>query len=78
MTIHKSQGSEFNRVLMLLPDHDTAVITRELVYTGITRAKSDIAVWGTKEVFINAITKTIDRKSGLMDALWSPRHACEQ
>jgi exodeoxyribonuclease V alpha subunit len=70
MTIHKSQGSEFDRVLMLLPDHDTAVLTRELIYTGITRAKKDVIVWGTRELFVNATARTIGRASGLMDALW--------
>jgi exodeoxyribonuclease V alpha subunit len=39
MTVHKSQGSEFEHVALLLPERDSRVLTRELVYTGITRAK---------------------------------------
>jgi exodeoxyribonuclease V alpha subunit len=70
MTIHKSQGSEFNRVLMLLPDHDSLALTRELIYTGITRAKREVAVWGDEEVFVTAVSRRINRKSGLREALW--------
>jgi len=70
MTVHKSQGSEFNRVLLLLPDSDSQVLTRELIYTGITRAKANVEIWGTEEVFLTAVSRRIDRKSGLRDALW--------
>lgn len=70
MTVHKSQGSEFKRVLMLLPDQNSEVLTRELIYTGITRAKSDVAVWGDRETFVAAVSRRIDRKSGLNDAFW--------
>ena len=44
MTIHKSQGSEFNNVLMIFPTEDSPVLTRELIYTGITRAKQHITI----------------------------------
>jgi len=70
MTIHKSQGSEFDRVLMLLPGHDSEFLTRELIYTGITRAKNEVEIWSDKEVFITAVSRRIDRKSGLREALW--------
>lgn len=70
MTVHKSQGSEFGRVLMLLPDHDSAVLARELIYTGITRAKNEVEVWANEDVFAAAVSRKIDRKSGLDDALW--------
>jgi exodeoxyribonuclease V alpha subunit len=71
MTIHKSQGSEFDRVLILLPGHDSEVLTRELIYTGITRAKSEAEIWGDEEIFVAAVARRIDRKSGLKEALWS-------
>jgi exodeoxyribonuclease V alpha subunit len=71
MTIHKSQGSEFDRVLMLLPDHDSEVLTRELIYTGITRAKNEVEIWGDEEVFVAAVSRRIGRKSGLREALWN-------
>ncbi len=70
MTVHKSQGSEFGRVLLLLPDSDLELLARELIYTGITRAKSAVAVWGDKEVFVAAVARRIERKSGLRAALW--------
>ncbi len=70
MTVHKSQGSEFDRILMLLPNRDTAILTRELLYTGITRAKTAVEIWGNEKMLTNSISRTIDRKSGLRDALW--------
>ena len=70
MTIHKSQGSEFERILLLLPMHDSEVLTRALVYTGITRAKTDVEIWGNREVFLTAAARRVGRTSGLGDALW--------
>ncbi len=70
MTVHKSQGSEFDMVLMLLPGHDSEALTRELIYTGMTRGKSAVEVWGSEEVFGAAVSRRIQRKSGLRDALW--------
>jgi exodeoxyribonuclease V alpha subunit len=71
MTIHKSQGSEFDRVHLLLPGNDAAVLTRELIYTGITRAKNKVDIWGNEGIFVTAASRRIDRKSGLREALWS-------
>lgn len=70
MTIHKSQGSEFERVLMLLPAHDVDLVTRELIYTGITRARSRVEIWGRDALFEAAVARKIERKSGLREALW--------
>jgi exodeoxyribonuclease V alpha subunit len=70
MTVHKSQGSEFGRVLLLLPDRDVPLLTRELVYTGITRAKRHVEIWATETVFRTAVSRRIERRSGLRDALW--------
>lgn len=70
MTIHKSQGSEFERVLMVLPDRDTPVLTRELIYTGVTRAIQEVEVWFTDAVLLKAVSQTVKRNSGLRDALW--------
>ncbi|MBK8001652.1 MAG: exodeoxyribonuclease V subunit alpha [Verrucomicrobia bacterium] len=71
MTIHKSQGSEFERVLMILPDRDAPVLTRELIYTGITRAIQEVEVWFTEAVLMKSVLQTVKRNSGLRDALWS-------
>ena len=70
MTVHKSQGSEFNEILLILPNQDYPVLTRELLYTGITRAKNHISIWGREEIIKITILRKIDRNSGLKDALW--------
>jgi exodeoxyribonuclease V alpha subunit len=70
MTVHKSQGSEFEDVLLLLPDRPSAVLTRELVYTGITRARRRVEVWGRDEVFRGAVSRRTERVSGLREGLW--------
>ena len=49
MTVHKSQGSEFERVLLVLPGEDSPVLTRELVYTGLTRASKEVELWSDQE-----------------------------
>jgi exodeoxyribonuclease V alpha subunit len=72
MTVHKSQGSEFDRVLFILPDVDTPVLTRELIYTGLTRARSEVELWWNEAVFIKAVTRRAERNSGLRDLLTSP------
>jgi len=69
MTVHKSQGSEFENILLLLPETQNPILTRELIYTGITRAKKKIEIWGNKEVFCKGVSKRIERFSGLHDAL---------
>jgi exodeoxyribonuclease V alpha subunit len=70
MTVHKSQGSEFGHVLMVLPDEDRAVLTRELVYTGITRARLAFTlVAADAAVLERAIGRRTRRFSGLADRL---------
>jgi exodeoxyribonuclease V alpha subunit len=75
MTVHKSQGSEFERVLMILPSEDSAILTRELVYTGLTRAGKHVELWIAEKPFETVIQRKISRRSGLRDALWRPPHA---
>ena len=70
LTVHKSQGSEFDRVLLILPDRDSPVLTRELLYTGLTRARESVQVWGQEKVFQDAVSRRTIRMSGLRDALW--------
>ncbi|MFC1488630.1 exodeoxyribonuclease V subunit alpha [Thermodesulfobacteriota bacterium] len=70
MTVHKSQGSEFEHALFVLPARDYPVLTRELLYTGITRAKKSVSILGTEAVLSTSISKRIERTSGLRDALW--------
>ncbi|MCF8146398.1 MAG: exodeoxyribonuclease V subunit alpha [Deltaproteobacteria bacterium] len=66
MTVHKSQGSEFDDVLLVLPQDDThRLLTREIVYTGVTRARKRIIIHGTESVLKNALKQKIERQSGL-------------
>ena len=69
MTVHKSQGSEFERVLLLLPQNDSPLLTRELLYTGLTRARRGVEIWATEPVLRAAIGRQVVRVSGLRDAL---------
>jgi len=69
MTIHKSQGSEFDHVVISMPSQWSALLTKELVYTGITRAKKTVDVFSSAQVLQQAmLTKTV-RNSGLARAL---------
>jgi len=70
MTVHKSQGSEFDGVLLMLPDRDVPVLTRELIYTGITRAMNNLDIWMDRDVFAAAVARRTERASGLRDLLW--------
>lgn len=69
-TVHKSQGSEFNSVVLILPDDSaSAVLSRELVYTAITRAKEKFVMQATAEVFTCAVDTLTKRHSGLAERL---------
>ena len=70
MTVHKSQGSEFDELLLILPDRDAPVLTRELIYTAITRARHKVTIWGPEEILRAAISRRTERASGLRDELW--------
>jgi exodeoxyribonuclease V alpha subunit len=70
MTVHKSQGSEFDEVLFVLPDRDFPILTRELIYTALTRARKKITIWGNRSIITKAIARQVERTSGLRDALW--------
>jgi exodeoxyribonuclease V alpha subunit len=74
MTVHKSQGSEFDKVVLILPDKDVPVLTRELVYTGITRGIRRVEIRADKTVLKQAVEKRIERASGLKDAIWDETH----
>jgi exodeoxyribonuclease V alpha subunit len=70
LTVHKCQGSEFNRVLLILPDRDSPLLTRELLYTAITRGREKVEIWGRKSIFVSGVKRQIKRTSGLAKALW--------
>lgn len=65
LTVHKSQGSEYDHVLIILPDDkDNPLLTRELLYTALTRSKKSVVIYGTKEVLEKNIQKKIIRQWG--------------
>lgn len=70
LTVHKSQGSEFDSVLLILPIVSSPVLTRELLYTAVTRAKKKVEIWGTAQVLKSCIGSRIVRSSGLREKLW--------
>jgi exodeoxyribonuclease V alpha subunit len=66
MTVHKSQGSEFSHVLLVLPAQESPVLTRELVYTGLTRARQRLTLWAPQPgVLFNACKRQVIRSGGL-------------
>ncbi len=68
MTIHKSQGSEFNEVMVILPDStDIPILTRELLYTAVTRAKSNVFIQASEEVILQSAKAFVKRSSGIKD-----------
>ncbi len=71
-TIHKAQGSEFDEVAIVLPDQDVPILTRELLYTGVSRARSSVVIFGSMDLLRIAIARKEERHSGLADLLPSP------
>ena len=69
MTAHKSQGSEFDDVTLILPNRDSPILTRELLYTGATRAMKRISIWGFSPIFKTALGRKVERMSGLTESL---------
>ena len=70
MTVHKSQGSEFDEVLLVMPkSEEVPILTRELLYTGITRAKKNLKIQGTKEVILKSAEGQVKRASGIANRL---------
>lgn len=69
MTIHKSQGSEFDEILIILPDKTSPVITRQLLYTGVTRARRKVIIAGNMNIIKAAVGSSVTRNSGLGDAI---------
>jgi len=70
LTAHKSQGSEFDQVLVVLPPRPAPVLTRELLYTAVTRARRRLTLVGSEAVLRAAIASPVQRASGLRELLW--------
>jgi exodeoxyribonuclease V alpha subunit len=72
MTAHRAQGSEFEDVVVLLPDASSRVLTREMLYTAVTRARRKVTVVGTEASVREAVARPVARASGLAARLWGP------
>lgn len=70
MSIHKSQGSQFGHAVVVLPARSSAICTRELVYTGLTRARKRATLVGETSVLRTALDRRVQRASGLASQLW--------
>jgi len=71
MTVHRARGSEFGEVAVVLPREASASLTRELLYTGVTRARRRVVVFGDAEVVAGAVTRPIERASGITVRQWA-------
>ncbi|HJR91690.1 MAG TPA: exodeoxyribonuclease V subunit alpha [Acidimicrobiia bacterium] len=70
LTIHKSQGSQFGQVMVVLPDDESPLLTRELLYTAVTRAADRVCLVGSEAVVRAAVGRSVPRASGLGTLLW--------
>ena len=64
LTVHKSQGSEYGKVFLILPERQTRLLSKEMIYTGLTRAKEQFFLYGEKTVAEIGINCKIERESG--------------
>lgn len=69
MTVHRSQGSEFDRVLIILPSMQSPILTRELFYTAVSRARADVEIWAEPLSLRAACERRVGRASGLAERL---------
>ena len=65
MTVHKSQGSEFDHAALIIPSQHSPVVTRELVYTAVTRARRRLSLYADEQILSSAIATRTERRSGL-------------
>ena len=69
LTVHKSQGSQFAEVTLVVPPVDSPLLTRELLYTAVTRARDAVHLIGTPNALVAAVERTARRASGLRERL---------
>jgi exodeoxyribonuclease V alpha subunit len=65
MTVHKAQGSEYDTVAVVLPDRDLPLLTREILYTGVTRSRRSVILIGKEDLLVTGIERSVRRFSGL-------------
>ncbi len=70
MSIHNSQGSQFDTAAIVLPPETSRILTRELLYTAVTRARRRVILVGTEATIRAAVAPPVARASGLRERLW--------
>jgi exodeoxyribonuclease V alpha subunit len=65
MTVHKAQGSEFDHVAVILPEVDLPMLSRELLYTAMTRAKQSVLFVGDEGLLARSVSRSVERHSGV-------------
>lgn len=78
ITVHKSQGSEYKRVVLYLAERDNEILTKELVYTGITRARAQLELYADEKILEAALGRRVARESGLRERLDRPDPVLQQ
>ena len=78
MTVHKAQGSEFDRVALILPAADIPLNTREILYTALTRSRGAVTLVGPRETFMRGVARTAQRFSGVAERVRAPRSLVEK
>lgn len=74
-TVHKSQGSEYDEVIFLIPEGSQRLLTREIVYTGITRARKKLKLYSSSDNLKSALSRKVVRHSGIREYLGGNNHA---
>jgi exodeoxyribonuclease V alpha subunit len=69
MTVHKAQGSEFDAVAMIVPEKDIPILTREILYTAVSRARKSVIVIGAAAIMCAGISRPVERYSGVREKL---------
>jgi exodeoxyribonuclease V alpha subunit len=69
MTVHKAQGSEFDRVVLILPERDLPINTREILYTALTHSRGSVVLIGSRDILALGIARTVSRESGIAEKL---------
>ena len=69
MTVHKAQGSEFDSVAVIMPNKDLPILTREILYTAVSRARSSVTIVGAKDIIRAGLSRRIERYSGVREQL---------
>jgi exodeoxyribonuclease V alpha subunit len=78
MTVHKAQGSEFDSVAVIMPDKDLPILTREILYTAVSRARRSVIVIGSKDVIETGLARRIERFSGVRERLVQCLHEAQR